>query len=245
MMMESPDLDRIRVTIEESLAVALGAVQFPGIVNAELKRASLSSKHLQGAATKLARNGHCSLRVAAEVEVFLRISNSDVLSSIEHMEFVVLAKMSESKLCAVATNEQDWRITWERGMEGIKDPALQGIRRDIWKMDDSLAEDSHTFRAAMVLLTSELVGPYIDRIATFVGYPRAIVQVIAARLQEAKIWEGNEVRCESWFDARIGAAAFLLDLMVAEGQLVRRWSQERDQYTYSESGMKQLSQFAI
>ena len=52
----------------------------------------------------------------------------------------------------------------------------------------------------MVLLASELVGPYVDRIVTFVGYPPALVQVIAARLQEARIWEGDEVRCESWLD---------------------------------------------
>jgi hypothetical protein len=50
----------------------------------------------------------------------------------------------------------------------------------------------------MVLLTSELVGPYVDRIATFVGYPLGLVQVVAARLREARIWETDEVRCESW-----------------------------------------------
>lgn len=58
-------------------------------------------------------------------------------------------------------------------------------------MDETLAEDSYTFQAAMVLLASELVGPYSDRVATFVGYPPSLVQVIAVRLEEAKIWENR------------------------------------------------------
>jgi hypothetical protein len=32
-----------------------------------------------------------------------------------------------------------------------------------------------------------------------VGYPLGLVQVVAARLQEARTWESDEVRCESWF----------------------------------------------
>ena len=43
-------------------------------------------------------------------------------------------------------------------------------------MDAALAEDSYSFQAAMVLLASEMLGPYVDRVATFVGYPRGILQ---------------------------------------------------------------------
>ena len=68
----------------------------------------------------------------------------------------------------------------------------------------------------MVLLALEMVGPYVDRIATFLNYPLGLVQVMAARLQESKIWEGDEVRYERWIDPQGGAAAFLGDLMVAE-----------------------------
>ena len=58
------------------------------------------------------------------------------------------------------------------------------------------------------------------------------MQVVGTRLQEAKIWEGDEVSCESWFDPNKGATAFLLDLLVAEGKLVRRWSEEKKEYAY-------------
>ena len=51
-------------------------------------------------------------------------------------------------------------------------------------MDEELAEDSYTFWAAMVLLASYMVGPYTDRVATFLGYPVGFVQVIAARIDQ-------------------------------------------------------------
>jgi hypothetical protein len=109
----------------------------------------------------------------------------------------------------------------------------------------TLAEDSYTFQAAMVLLASGLVGPYVDRIAKFVGYPCGLVQVIGARLQEAKIWERDEVRCEEWFDPKKGAIAFVLDLSVAEGRLMRTWSEEKNQYAYHETDIRAVSKFAV
>jgi hypothetical protein len=41
-------------------------------------------------------------------------------------------------------------------------------------MDATLAEDSSIFQAAMIFLASELVGPWSDRISTFLGYPPAL-----------------------------------------------------------------------
>jgi hypothetical protein len=119
--------------------------------------------------------------VAAEVELFLRISNTDALLSIEPTEFRVAVEAYENELRAAASTDKDWARAWERGIEPIRQPALQHMKEDVWNLDATLAEDSHTFQAAMVLLASELVGPYGDRMATFLGYPRSLVQVIAAR----------------------------------------------------------------
>jgi len=52
-----------------------------------------------------------------------------------------------------------------------------------------------------------------------------MVQAVAARLYQARIWEENEVRSEKWFDPETGGVAFVADLMVAEGPLIRRWSE--------------------
>lgn len=78
-----------------------------------------------------------------------------------------------------------------------------------------------------------------------IQYPPGLVQVIAARLHEAKIWENEEVRCESWFDSEIGGKAFLLDVMVAQGLLIRMWSKERGQFAYCASDTRGTSHFVI
>src|SRR5271165_3566622 len=191
------DLDIIRTVIEEAVSVSVQGIQLPGIAGAEIKKVAVSSKQLHRVAAQLEQHGHSEIKLQAEVELFLRISNTDVLSSIECADFRVLVSADGNVLCAVASSEKDWGRAWERGIEPVKQAALQGMRRDVWNMDGTLAEDSYTFQAAMVLLASELVGPYVDRIATFLEYPLELVQVVGARLHEAKIWESDEVRCES------------------------------------------------
>jgi hypothetical protein len=54
-------------------------------------------------------------------------------------------------------------------------------------------------------------------------------------------WEGDDVRCESWFDPDEGAGAFLLDLMVAEGKFIRSWSEEKKDYAYRVSHIREVS----
>jgi len=83
------------------------------------------------------------------------------------------------------------------------------------------------------------------RIATFLGCPRAMVQAVAARLYEARIWEEDEVRSEKWFDPETGGVAFVADLMVAEGSLIRRWSEERQQFAYRPTDIRPVSQLAV
>ena len=73
-------------------------------------------------------------------------------------------------LHAVTSSDTNWELAWEHGIEPIKQAALQSLKSDVWAMDGELAEDSFTFWAAMVLLASYMVGPYTDRVATFLGY---------------------------------------------------------------------------
>ena len=135
-------------------------------------------------------------------------------------------------LLAVASSDTNWELAWEHGIEPIKQAALQSLKSDVWAMDEELAEDSYTFRAAMVLLASYMVGPYTDRVATFLGYPVGFVQVIAARLIESGIWAGDEVSSEPWLDPLKGHVSFMLDPMVAEGKFTARWSEEKGQRNY-------------
>lgn len=39
--------------------------------------------------------------------------------------------------------------------------------------------------------------------------------------------------------------AFILDVLVADGELIQRWSEEKGQYTYHKSDITSFSQSAI
>ena len=207
---EVMDLNRIRAAIEEAISVSVRNIQLPGIVDATVRSVAVTAQHLQPVAAQLARHGQSEIRLSAEVELLLQISNSDALSSVENTEYQVELHANGNDLSATASTDKCWAMAWERGLQPIKQAALQSMKEDVWNLDATLTEDSHTFQAAMVLLASELVGPYVDRIARFLGYPPALVQVVAARLYEARIWENDEVCCERWFDPQKGGIAFLV-----------------------------------
>jgi hypothetical protein len=165
------DLHSIRTAIEQSLLLSVQEIQFAGIADADLKKISISSEQLQHVASQLERHGHSEIRISVEIELFLRVSNTGVLSSIQSVAFRTNVNAEGNELGAVVSPEKDWEMAWQRGIEPIKHDALQGMRRDVRNMNETLHEDSYSFQAAMVLFASELVGPYSDRIATFLGYP--------------------------------------------------------------------------
>jgi hypothetical protein len=240
------DLINLRMLLEEALSVSVREIQLPGIVDAAVRNESVSSVQVQRVAAQLEQRGYAETTLSVEVELFLRVSNNELLGCIERTDFCVTLNAGENDLRATASTHKDWAMAWERGMEPIKQAALEGMRRDAWNMDTTLAEDSYTFQAAMVLLASELIGPYVDRIATFLGYPLGLVQVMATRLYDAKIWEreSGEVHCESWFDPQKGCVNFILDLMVAQGEIIREWSEETKAYAYHPLDIAEVSRYA-
>ena len=220
-------------------------IQLPGIYGAAIESVAIPSTQLRRVAAQLQQHGHGESELSAEVQLFLRISNTDALSSIEPTVFRVQVSVDKNDLRAAASNKKDWTRAWEQGIEPIKQATLQGMRSDVRNMYGTVAEDSYAFQGAMVLLASEVLGPYVDRIATFLEYPLDLVRVIGARLHEAKIWENDEVRCESWSDPQKGAMAFLLDLMVADGELIRKWSEEKKQYVYHKADIREGPRLAV
>jgi hypothetical protein len=239
------DLNVIRTAIKKAVSVCVDGIQLPGIIDAEVRKITVSSKQLQRVSTQLEQRGHSEITFSANVILILRISNTMCLPSIERTEFCVSVDADGDNLRAVARSEKDWAMAWERGFEPMKHGRLQSMKDNVRNMDENLAEDSFTFQAAMVLLVSEMVGPYVDRIATFLQYPRSLVQVISARLTEARIWDGDQVRSDGWRDPQNGGEPFLLDLMVAEGKVIGRWSEEKGQCTYHQPDVAAGSRFAI
>jgi len=72
-----------------------------------------------------------------------------------------------------------------------------------------------------------------------------MVQAVAARLYKARIWEEDEVHSEKWFDPETGGVAFIADLMVTEGSLIRQWSEEKQQFAYRATDILPVSQLAV
>jgi hypothetical protein len=82
-------------------------------------------------------------------------------------------------------------------------------------------ESPSLFCSAVVLLSCVAVGPNADRIARFTGYNRDKVRKIARRIRANKIWEGYSMDIGPWMDKEQGTVAFILDAMVANGEVKR------------------------
>jgi hypothetical protein len=169
------NLDGVRATIEKAVSDCVDGIHLPGIASAAVRKVAVSSEQLQRVAAQLEQHGKCEITLSAEVELVLRVSNIGALRSIERTEFRVTVNADAENLLAVASSDTNWELAWEHGIEPIKQAALQSLKSDVWAMDEELAEDSYTFRAAMVLLASYMTGPYTDRVATFLGYPVGFV----------------------------------------------------------------------
>jgi hypothetical protein len=226
------DLGMLREKIADAISLSVGSIKCFGIDDAETKNVAISSRHLHQIAAQLERENQMSVAISAEIELFLRLCNSELVASVQFISFRVELWSDDDGIRAAAVNEQEWTATWEKGIAPIKQAVLQSMKRDVWNIDPTLAEDSSTFQIAMILFASEVVGPWSEGIATFLGYPRAIVEVVAARLYEGRIWENGEVRYEKWSDPNIGGTCLFMDLMVAEGSLIRRWSEKDQQFRY-------------
>jgi|SRR6516164_6096476 hypothetical protein len=114
------DLNRLRSAIEDAVSVPVGCTELPGIVDAVVRKVAISPKQLQRLATQLERDGETKARRSVEIEFFLRVSNADLLSSIQCLPLRVKVSTDESGPQAVASAEKSWAVAWERGIEPIK-----------------------------------------------------------------------------------------------------------------------------
>lgn len=82
-------------------------------------------------------------------------------------------------------------------------------------------QDSETWRAALVLLGSQELGQNIDRLARRTGASRQEVSKWARRLVDNGVWQDGETVAQ-WTGDPTASAAFLQDVGVATGRLLRR-----------------------
>lgn len=88
-------------------------------------------------------------------------------------------------------------------------------------LEQSADENPDLFMAGVVLVSGASVGPNTARVAKFTGYNRNQVREIGRRLRRNKLWVGRYLDIEPWFDKETGLVAFILDCMIANGDVER------------------------
>lgn len=226
-------VDEIHGALLEAFKTYLIGSMIPGIEDAELVRIDTEGEELRGIAATLENEGVVERTIPAHVSLYLRISEDDLLIHEDHDFYPVeLLSSSCGHIIARVNSTKNWAASWESGIAPLKENALEIIRRGVISFGSDLNEDSGFVRSATVLLASEMIGPYPDRLSWFTGYPVASIQIIGARLLEAKLWNGQHVDCKPWFEPHKGFYRLILDLSIAAGELSRVWSDERKDWLY-------------
>ena len=113
---------------------------------------------------------------------------------------------------------------------------LRFVREALEDLDPAMkgGEDEPGYRTAIVLLAALELGPNVDALSRFTGYSPDFVRAIAGRSVEAGLWTDDDVCCEHWFaqDGQLRCTVFWTDTLVAEGLVVRSWSEEDGAYRY-------------
>lgn len=109
----------------------------------------------------------------------------------------------------------------ERLLEKIEEE-ITTTRRDAVKLMEELGFEPGTreYTAGMVLFGSGLLGVHTYRIAKWGGIPEEAILEIEPRLRENGIWKDSHVYAE-WTDEENGTLAFILDVLVAVGDVRR------------------------
>jgi hypothetical protein len=98
-------------------------------------------------------------------------------------------------------------------------------------------EDKKISQAMSILISALEVGPDADRIARHTGYPLALVEPIANRMREARLWSTTLVDDREWWGPEgdlIGPGLFA-HALVGLGQMKRRTTSFGAEYVDTET----------
>jgi hypothetical protein len=107
------DLNDIRDAVGTAIAASVSDINCDGIDGAEVTKLKVSRNDLEKAAFQLAEHGHTELAVLSTIEIFVRISTSDVLASEQQMPFRIVLIAKANDIEATAMNEECWEQAWK------------------------------------------------------------------------------------------------------------------------------------
>ncbi|HEY7097386.1 MAG TPA: hypothetical protein VH437_11720 [Terriglobales bacterium] len=101
-------------------------------------------------------------------------------------------------------------------------------------LDISIQQQPGFYNTALVLLSAPICGSDTGRLAKFTGLPPSFVAPIRKRMMQAELWTETKACCEGWFaeDGVLCPRCFWLDVLVADGLVMRAWDENEGQYCY-------------
>jgi hypothetical protein len=113
---------------------------------------------------------------------------------------------------------------------------LDDVKEVLAEVDPTFEKstDDDTYRTALVLFSALFHGTDTEVLARFTSFPREFVETIRQRMIQAELWTETDVLCDHWFieENVIDSTAILLDQLIAQGEVVRRWAEDEGQYRY-------------
>jgi len=134
---------------------------------------------------------------------------------------------TNGKVGAELLSHQAWNPRWLDSLAKQRDIFHRYVERSL-----GVRTNAPIFEGCAILLASELVGPYVDRVAALTGLERSAVERVSLRLRTAEIWGANTVHWQRWYEKPDGRWNFLFDYSVAVGRITRTWSDEVGDYYY-------------
>jgi hypothetical protein len=129
-----------------------------------------------------------------------------------------------------------WRSNLLGGKARMRRHDLKFVKEALEELDPAMkgCEDEPGYRTAIVLLAALELGPDAEALSRFTGYSPKFIRESAWRSVEAGLWTDDDVCCDHWLaqDGQVRFVVFWMDTLVAEGVLVRRWTEEDGAYRY-------------
>lgn len=121
-------------------------------------------------------------------------------------------------------------------MRMIVKKSLLDLKRIIEEI--SVPEDKEISQASVVLVTAHFEGPDAERLAQETGYPRAFIDGIVTRMQQAALWSKNVVDDREWWNAQgeFKGERLFAHALVALGQVKREETPTSIRYIEVSSG---------
>jgi hypothetical protein len=101
---------------------------------------------------------------------------------------------------------------------------LSWVKKEVHRLDPSLKEDDESFKIAVILMSSVIIGANIKRLAIFTHYSRNYIAKIGVYFRKNEVWKNGKVCAGEWFEKDSGGIAFWMDVAVGQGYLERSLS---------------------